>query len=214
MVNQTQVRLGRNLGQQSMRPAVAHVTSDEEDNNCSQEASQEDVFDEGEDVLNRRLPIVVNINGSIPNQRPSRAIQGQNVQIQDQDCQQQQQDLQEDSLDYQRDSLRQQRPTNQAVNLINEEQLRNQVNNYEEHKANEFGVQAPKYTKTKTSQKPDSSVRLQGENHMEDEQSVLRQADQPTIVKHHGQSRQYKMASHQQVLHVQHQESAARSLAA
>ena len=47
------------------------IVSEEEDNNYSQEASQEDVFDEGEDVLNRRLPIVVNINGSIPNQRPS-----------------------------------------------------------------------------------------------------------------------------------------------
>ena len=28
---------------------------------------QEDVFDEGEDVINRQLPKNVNINGSIPN---------------------------------------------------------------------------------------------------------------------------------------------------
>ena len=41
--------------------------------------SQEDVFDEGEDVLNRRLPIVVNINGSIPNQRPSRISEHQSM---------------------------------------------------------------------------------------------------------------------------------------
>lgn len=61
-----------------MRPNVANVTTEDEDNNCSQEASQEDVFDEGEDVLNRRLPIVVNINGSIPNQRPTRAAQNDN----------------------------------------------------------------------------------------------------------------------------------------
>jgi len=28
---------------------------------------QEDVFDEGDDVLNRQLPKFVNINGSLPN---------------------------------------------------------------------------------------------------------------------------------------------------
>mmetsp|Transcript_16107 Transcript_16107/g.21829 ORF Transcript_16107/g.21829 Transcript_16107/m.21829 type:complete len:164 (+) Transcript_16107:1898-2389(+) len=57
---------------QAIRPPFANITTEEEDQNYSQEASQEDVFDEGEDVLNRRLPIVVNINGSVPNQRPSR----------------------------------------------------------------------------------------------------------------------------------------------
>lgn len=44
------------------------------DQDEGEEGSQEDVFDEGEDVLNRRLPIVVNINGSIPNQGPVRVI--------------------------------------------------------------------------------------------------------------------------------------------
>lgn len=48
-----------------------HEDNENENNHSQEGASQEDVFDEGEDVINRRLPIVVNINGSIPNQRPS-----------------------------------------------------------------------------------------------------------------------------------------------
>lgn len=36
---------------------------DEENDN----ESQEDVFDEGEDIFNRRMPHLVNISGSIPN---------------------------------------------------------------------------------------------------------------------------------------------------
>jgi len=32
--------------------------------------SQEDVFDEGDDISNRKMPHLVNINGSIPNQHP------------------------------------------------------------------------------------------------------------------------------------------------
>jgi len=30
----------------------------------------EDVFDEGEDIMNRRLPILANVHGSIPNLQP------------------------------------------------------------------------------------------------------------------------------------------------
>jgi len=48
----------------------------------SQDGSQEDVYDEGEDLLNSRLPIVMNINGSIPNQQPARIMgfQGEDLQ--------------------------------------------------------------------------------------------------------------------------------------
>ena len=48
----------------------------------SHDGSQEDVYDEGEDLLNSRLPIVMNINGSIPNQQPARILgfQGEDLQ--------------------------------------------------------------------------------------------------------------------------------------
>ena len=98
------------------------------------------MFDEGEDVLNRRLPIVVNINGSNPIQRPSRVKTGEA----------------------------------RAVNVQNAF--------YEAEEARREGNRTHALNQM-------SHRTSQVENHLEDEQSMLRQADQPTVVKHHGLSR-------------------------